>query len=110
MLPRTSHVPRRREIPAGYRGGFLVKKSHLLLMLACCLIPLAGITAILLFQVPTSSVLYVGLLLLCPLLHVLMMRGMGHEHDPSRHEAPHVHSPVSKASEPEMTLAELPPP
>ena len=87
-----------------------MKKSHLLLMLACCLIPLAGITAILLFQVPTSSVLYVGLLLLCPLLHVLMMRGMGHEHDAARQETSHVHAAVSKTSEPEMTIAQLPPP
>jgi hypothetical protein len=87
-----------------------VKKSHLLLMLACCLIPMAGIAAILFFQVPTSSVLYVGLLLLCPLLHVVMMRGMGHDHDPARQETSHVHAAVSRTSEHEMTVAELPPP
>jgi hypothetical protein len=32
-----------------------MKKNHLLLMLLCCLIPLAGIAAIALFRVPTSS-------------------------------------------------------
>ena len=45
-----------------------MKKNHLLLMLLCCLIPLAGIAAIVLFGVPTSSVLYFGLVLLCPLM------------------------------------------
>ena len=45
-----------------------MKKNHFLLMLLCCLVPLAGIAAILLFGVPTSSVLYFGLVLLCPLM------------------------------------------
>jgi hypothetical protein len=60
-----------------------MKKNHLLLMLLCCLIPLAGIAAIVLFRVPTSSVLYFGLVLVCPLMHVLMMATMRHEHAPS---------------------------
>ena len=60
-----------------------MKKSHLLLMLLCCLIPLAGIAAIGLFRVPASSVLYFGLVLLCPLMHVLMMATMRHDHTPS---------------------------
>jgi hypothetical protein len=61
------------------RGDFPMKKSHILLMLLCCLIPLAGIAAIALFRVPTSSVLYFGLVLLCPLMHVLMMGTMRHD-------------------------------
>jgi len=64
-------------------GGRPMKKSHLGLMLLCCLIPLAGIAAIVLFGVPTSSVLYFGLVLLCPLMHVLMMATMRHNHAPS---------------------------
>lgn len=60
-----------------------MKKSHLLLMLLCCLVPLAGIAAIALFRVPTSSILYFGLVLLCPLMHILMMRTMRHDHVPS---------------------------
>jgi hypothetical protein len=58
-------------------------KKHLLLMLLCCLIPLAGLAAIALFRVPASSVLYFGLVLLCPLMHVLMMATMRHGHSPS---------------------------
>ena len=57
-----------------------MKRNHWLLMLLCCLIPLAGIAAIVLFRVPTSSVLYFGLILLCPLLHVVMMGSMRHDH------------------------------
>jgi hypothetical protein len=60
-----------------------MKKNHLLLMLLCCLIPLAGIAAIALFRVPTSSVLYFGLVLLCPLMHVVMMATMRHDHSAS---------------------------
>ena len=56
-------------------------KQHLWLMLLCCLIPLAALGAIFLFNIPTSSALFVGLLLLCPILHFWMMRGMmGHSH------------------------------
>jgi hypothetical protein len=59
-----------------------MKKNHLLLMLLCCLVPLAGIAAIALFRVPASSVLYFGLVLLCPLMHVVMMATMRHKHAP----------------------------
>jgi hypothetical protein len=52
------------------------EEGHLLLMLLCCLIPLAGIAAIAFFRIPASSVLYFGLVLLCPLMHLFMMRSM----------------------------------
>ena len=47
--------------------------KHGLLMLICCLIPIIAIGAIRLFDIPLNGVLYVGLLLLCPLSHILMM-------------------------------------
>lgn len=56
-------------------------KKHVLLMLACCLVPLLGLAAILIFNAPVSTVLLVGLVLFCPLSHLLMMALMpDHDH------------------------------
>lgn len=73
-------------------------KKHTLLMLACCLIPLVGLTAVAVFDVPARSVLTVGMVVLCPLLHLIMMRGMmgrGHaDHD--HHAALPTRSPMAQ--------------
>jgi hypothetical protein len=70
-----------------------MKRSHWILMLLCCLIPLAGIAAIVLFRIPTSSVLYFGLVLMCPLLHLVMMRSMRHDHASPSTTHVHQHGP-----------------
>lgn len=54
--------------------------KHALLMLACCLVPLALLGAVYFARVDLGGVLPFAIILLCPLMHILMMRGMGHDH------------------------------
>ncbi len=56
--------------------------KHTLIMVLCCLIPLA-ILGILWVAGVSGSYLILGVLLLCPILHIVMMRGMhkGGDHD-----------------------------
>lgn len=71
-----------------------MNKKHALIMLACCLIPLAGLAAIFVFKIPANSVIFVGLILLCPALHLLMMKGMmNHDHAGPDHAAHHAPTP-----------------
>ena len=56
--------------------------KHSVIMLLCCLVPLA-IIAVLWAVGVSEGYLFLGVLLLCPLLHIVMMRGThgGGEHD-----------------------------
>ena len=59
-------------------------RKHLILMAIGCLLPIIALAAIYLFQIQVSTVLLFGLFLLCPVLHLLLMRDhMGH---PSSHQ------------------------
>lgn len=53
-----------------------MNRKHALLMILCCLIPLAAFAAISIFRVPVNTVIYVAIALACPAMHLLMMRGM----------------------------------
>lgn len=61
---------------------------HMLIMLVCCLAPLAAFAALTIFRIPVSTLLTIGLVLLCPLGHFLMMRGMMGEHEKQQPGAP----------------------
>ena len=68
-----------------------MNKKHMWLMLACCLIPLAGLVAVYLFKVQVSAVLLVGMIVFCPLSHILMMQFMGHTREKSQPTETHIH-------------------
>ena len=50
---------------------------HILPMVLCCLIPVVALGAIFVLKIPAPQVLRYGLILLCPLSHLLMMALMG---------------------------------
>jgi nitrate reductase NapE component len=64
--------------------------KHLLIMLACCLIPIALIIVVGAFGFSLGALtplLPFALVLMCPLMMIFMMRGMGHAQD--THDAHH---------------------
>ena len=69
--------------------------SHWLIMIACCLIPIALLLAIGVLGISVGSLTALvpyALVLLCPLMMFFMMRGMGHDHDAAnshRHDPSH---------------------
>ena len=58
-----------------------MSKKHIVIMVACCLVPMVALAAIFLLKVPVSTVILVGMVLLCPLSHLLMMKFMAPEHE-----------------------------
>ena len=49
-------------------------RKHLLLMAIGCIVPVMALAAVFLFQIQISTVLLLGLFLLCPAHHLWMMR------------------------------------
>jgi hypothetical protein len=53
--------------------------KHMLIMLLCCLVPLAIVFAVTTLGVPLGNIATFALVLMCPLMHLFMMKGMmGH--------------------------------
>lgn len=69
-----------------------MKRSHTLLVLLCCLVPVAALAAIALLRLPTNTVILAGMVILCPLSHMLMMVRM--RHDPGLGSRPGTLHPV----------------
>jgi len=67
-----------------------MNKKHMLIMLACCLIPVAGFAAFYVFKIPLNSILLGMLILFCPISHLLMMKFMMKDHNQHTSEK-HVH-------------------
>lgn len=47
----------------------------------CLIIVGLALAALFVFKIPSSSLLYFGLILLCPLMHLFMMGNHGHDHE-----------------------------
>ncbi|MCL5960212.1 MAG: DUF2933 domain-containing protein [Chloroflexi bacterium] len=56
----------------------LFKGNHTLLMVICCVVPMAFLAAVFVFNVPLGTIGTFAILMLCPLMHLFMMKGMGH--------------------------------
>jgi hypothetical protein len=64
-----------------------MSKKHALIMVLCCLVPMAALAALSAFNIPLTTLLYVGMALLCPLSHLLLMKFMGHGGSEHAHSA-----------------------
>ena len=64
-------------------------RLHALLMLLCCLVPVAFVAAIYVLKVPVSSALGWGLALVCPLSMGAMMAFMQRHQEAEHSEHPH---------------------
>ena len=64
-----------------------MNKKHVLIMVACCLIPIVAFALISVFKVPVSGLITIGLILLCPISHLLMMKFMMPGHEGHKEEA-----------------------
>jgi choline-glycine betaine transporter len=75
--------------------------KHMLLMLVCCLVPLALILAVSVFGLSLGALqplVPFALALMCPLMMIFMMRGMGHDHGSADAHQHHTHAQESKPS------------
>ena len=75
-MANSPSAPRRdescRQSPAGHSG-----LKHMLMMAVCCLVPLAGVLA--LSQLGYGTAASFLMFLLCPLMHLFMMRSHGNK-------------------------------
>ena len=71
-----------------------MSKKHLLLMLACCLIPIGAILLINVLAIPATGLTSTLIALMCPLMMLFMMFGMRDHHE--EHHEHHTTPPIDK--------------
>jgi uncharacterized membrane protein len=80
-----------------------MKKSHMLLMILCCLIPIAGLVAVSVFKLPLTGLLYGAMFLICPIAMFFMMKSMWQDHNQG---SPKANSPRCHSEKTEVTIRE----
>lgn len=83
-------------------------KKHLLIILACCLVPLALILSMGIFGLSLGalpSLVPFALVLICPLMMILMMRGLRHDHGNAPH-SPKTQVTLSDAKASDETIVQ----
>ena len=75
-----------------------MKKSHMLIMILCCLIPIVGLAAVYIFKLPLNAVVFGAMILFCPIAMFFMMKSMLQDHNPSSPTAssPSCHSETTE--------------
>ncbi len=68
--------------------------KHMLLMAACCLIPIGAIVLIGALAIPTTGLTTIVIALMCPVMMFLMMFGMHGSHE--EHPEHHTSTPIEK--------------
>ena len=73
-----------------------MSKKHALIMVACCLIPIAGFALASLFNIPLKTILLFAMIIACPLSHLLMMKFMMRGDSQAHHQdtLPQVKTPT----------------
>lgn len=73
-------------------------KKHLILMILCCVVPMGVFFVLFALGIPLNRLFLFAMILLCPLSHVFMMRGMKHhEQDDHASESTKIEASENKA-------------
>ena len=79
VISLNEHTDETGDIPAAVNENHsscnTMGGKHMLMMVLCCAIPLVAVAALLYLGLGGKYLIYV-IMLLCPLLHFVMMRGM----------------------------------
>ena len=71
-----------------------MSKKHLLLMLACCLIPIGAIVAFTVLNISATGLTSIVIALMCPVMMLFMIFGMRADH--GEHHEHHAAVPIEK--------------
>lgn len=73
-------------------------KKHLILMILCCVVPMGVFFVLFALGIPLNRLFLFAIILLCPLSHIFMMRGMKHhEHDDHASESTKIEAGENKS-------------